>query len=247
MSYDMVEEDVPPFQNRVGDHVIHGSNNSCLILGRDRAKKGPATIKDGLGTIDDSGKGKGTGVAHLIAGRMDKKGDPDFDKDSSFLYLSMKTNPDENLGITSVEKEQKKLPAAVVKSDAVRLVFRKDIKICVSDGKNYLFMDGDKVTVKIGDKSSIEMDKSTCKVFIDKTKITLDGSEVKIDSPKVHLTGGCQKPWEKLFDSIIKAVEQHDHMTAVGPSSPAIGGPGTGSPDSQMLSNFAQWQADVEN
>jgi hypothetical protein len=242
----MVEEDVPPFQTRVGDYAVHGSNNSSLILGRDRAKNGPATIDDGLGTVDDGGKGKGTGTAHLVAGRMDKNGDPDFVKDNAFLYLTMKTNPDENLGITSVEAEQKKIAAAILKSDSVRLVFRKDIKVCIEDGKNYLFMDGSKVTVKIGDKATIEMDKGKCRIDIDKTKISLDGSEVKIDSPKVHLTGGCEKPWEDMFQSLIDFDEKHNHMTGVGPSSPATGGPATAAVDTPLQQKFSTWKQKVE-
>jgi len=246
MSYDMVEEDVPPFQSRVGDYVLHGSNNSCLILGRDRAKNGPATVDDGQGSADNGAKGKGAGSAHLIAGRMDKKGDPDFKKDSSFLYLSMKTDPDANLDITSVEKEQKGLPAAILKSDSVRLMYRKDIKVAIETGKNYIFMDDTKVTIKIGDKASIEMDKSTCKVFIDKTKLTLDGSEVKIDSPKVHLTGGCEAPWEDMFQALIDFDENHNHMTGVGPSSPGQAGPASVPKDVALKQKFQTWKQKVE-
>ncbi len=161
MSYDIVKEDVPRFIRRVGDQVVQGSNNSVLILGTDRAKAGPAGLADGLGHAKASNDGKGTGTAHLVVGRADK--DPDLKKDLAYLYLSMKTKVDSNLELENVEKASNDLPAAILKSDAVRLVFRKNIKIVLDGGKNYIYLDSDGCTIKI-DQSFIKMTSDTITV-----------------------------------------------------------------------------------
>lgn len=148
MSYDIVSEDVPSFTRRVGDYVVQGSNNTIGIFGTDRAKKGPATIDDGLGTLEAAGGGKGTGVVHFIAGRGNKDGNPDLDADLSYLYLAMKTDVDKNLGLTGVEADAGQGPAGIIKSDTVRLVFRKDIKISTADGKTYIYIKKDRIVLE---------------------------------------------------------------------------------------------------
>lgn len=235
MSYDIISEKVPGFTRRLGDQIVQGSNNTIIILGTDRAKKGPAKLGDGLGHPTASGNGKGTGTIHLIAGRKDVDGNPDFSTDDSFMYLSMKTDVDDNLGLSSVEKSRSKIPAAVIKSDSVRFVYRKDLKICIHDGKNYIYMDDNKVTVKIG-ANIIQMDGKELKADVGMTKAKMDGKQieftngtanvnmtagvVKVNSPVFKIAGGCEMPWKTLFTAIDGALKGHGHMTAVGPTTP---------------------------
>lgn len=237
MSFDVIQEEVPSFVRRLGDHVSQGSNNTIIVLGTDRAKKGPAKIGDGLGHIKAADKGKGTGTIHIIAGR--KESDPNLDKDDSFIYISMKTDVDDNLGLTSVENSQKGKPAVIVKSDCVRMVYRKDLKICLHDGKNFIFMDEKKVTVKI-DKNLIEMDGSKLKAEVGSTKVLLDGNQidlsngsvdinatsslVKVKSPQLKFSGGCETPWKTLFTALDAYMKGHNHHSAVGPTTPATAG-----------------------
>lgn len=148
MSYDIVEEVVPPFTKRIGDYVAQGSNNTIMIMGTDRAKKGPATIADGLGHAKAAGGGKGAGSIHLIAGRKDKDGNPNMDKDAAFLYLSMNTEVDKNLGLSSVEGDAGKAPAAVLKADTVRIVVRKDLKFSFDGGSTYITLSKDKIVLE---------------------------------------------------------------------------------------------------
>ena len=171
----MLQEDVPAFKQRVGDHVFHGSNNSCVILGRDRAKDGPASVDDGIGGQ------KGTGVVHLIAGRKDPSGDPSFKSDDSFVYLAMKTRVDSNLNLqTKGVAQDNDVPAAVLKSDHVRVVSRKNVKIVMEDSKNFVFLDGDRALVSIGDGSD------TIEVTKDRTTISIQGgSSVVIEKGQV--------------------------------------------------------------
>ncbi len=133
MSYDLVPEDVPGFVRRIGDYVAQGSNNALLVLGTDRAKKGPASVEDGLGSVKSTGGGKGSGAALIVVGRKDKDGNPDLDKDSAYLYLSMNTDGDAVLG-TTMEGDGGKGAYGILKSDGVRIIGRKTTKIVGGNG-----------------------------------------------------------------------------------------------------------------
>lgn len=262
MSYDLIQEDdVPPFTRRVGDTVYQGSNNSILIFGTDRAKDGPATIDDGLGTLKDGGKGKGTGIIHMIVGRKDKKGDPDFQKDLSFVYLAMKTKLDTNLkadlkGDAKLAADND-VPGAIVKSDHIRLMARKNVKILLEDSTNFIAFDKDKLCLSMKDgKNYVMMEEKKTTINVgDNTIITIDGDgkkitvkskdKVVIDAKECHLNGGCEKPWDTLFKKLIDFDENHNHPTGVGPSGPGMAGPTSTSPDSALKQAKADWDSKV--
>ncbi len=238
MSTDGVVEKVPKFVRRIGDAVYEGSNNTLIVLGTDR----PGNSASGLGHPKSSGAGRGTGTIHLVAGR--KNADPDFAKDSAFVYLTQKSKVDKNLGLSGIEQSDDDVAAGIMKSDHIRIVGRKNIKIAANDDeKHYLFMDGKKVTVKWGD-NTIEMDEDKAVITVAGTKLTLDGIMVKIDSPKINLVGGCGAPLEKLLDTLTQAHSLHTHMTAVGPATPPSLGVGPGdSPNSPALAAvYASWK-----
>lgn len=201
--FDLVEDDVPPFIRRVGDHVSFGSNNVIQIMGTDRAKKGPAKISDGLG-VGGQKESAGTGTYHVIAGRQDEEGNPDFVKDLSFIYLSMKTDADTNLGTESIEKASEPGPAFIAKTDAVRLVARENVKIWIDGSKSYIFLDKDSCVVRIGS------------AFVKMT----DG-KIVVDGDNIELGEGAT---EKLVkgNAFMQLYLNHTHTCAVGPSTPPV-------------------------
>ena len=256
MSADIVIEDVPRFVRRYGDHVIEGSNNTIVIFGTDRAKKGPASIDDGLGHIKATGKGKGTGAIHLIAGRAGK--DPDFSKDDSFIYISRKTDVDTHLGLENVEQKSSERPAIVVKSDDIRIVGKNDIKISTAEGKEFMFIKDkklklkvgnnfihitdDDVTVDVGGASKIVMNNTTIKMSIGSSMITMTSSGTEIKSPKVSTIGGSDSPREQWHQEIMNAILTHGHMTAMGPTLPVSAG--APPPNPTIVSGLAaKWTA----
>lgn len=202
MVFDIIQEDVPGFVQRVGDHVLQGSNNTIIILGRDRAKDGPASVRDGLGVSGSPNKGKESGTIHMIAGR--DRPDPDFDKDRSFVYLSMKTRVDENLGLENFGGASNDTAAFVGKSDAVRLVFRKDIKITFDGGKNYIYID-----------------KDGCTINIDKSFLKMTSEKIVIESGKIELGDGASHKII-LGDNFKTFFMRHKHPTGTGPSGEPI-------------------------
>ena len=245
MSKEVVSEEVPQFTRRIGDHVIHGSNNTTIILGTDRAARGPAGVGSGLGHVKADGGGKSTGTVHIIAGRKNKSGDPDFEADSSFLYLSMKTKVDENLGLDSVEKKSNDVAALVGKSDSVRLVFRKDIKIASQDGKRYIYADDKYIIVKIG-KNIIKMDENEATVEVGKSRMVMDADKTvvsvagstftmkphgtQLDTAVLKVGGAAVNPRKQFFDSFVEYALNHGHVGPTGPT-----GPGSAAPVSAPL------------
>lgn len=134
MSYDIIKEDVPILVKRHGDRVIAGSNNSMMVFGTDRAAPGEATIDSGYGDQQNAGSW------HVIVGMHSTN--PNFDSDDSFIYLSRKTDVDKNIRLESVEFSSNGGPAAILKSDSVRIVAREDMKISVGSCYITLKKDG---------------------------------------------------------------------------------------------------------
>lgn len=239
MSMDLIQESVPPFTKRIGDRVIQGSNNTMIIMGTDRAAHGPADTNSGLGNSDGTDGGKGAGAIHLLVGRADKDGNPDLDKDPAYIYISAKTSVDDNLALTSVEKSSNGKSAVVVKSDDVRIVFRDDMKISSDDGKQYVY---------VGDHAVISVGGNTVKVATDGVVITVGGSTVtvkangaEISSPFFRVGGGAAGPRQDMFNSLVQALLNHSHMTAVGPATTFSTSPMNASLVSDMTGKLASF------
>lgn len=209
MSYDIVQEQIPPFTKRLGDWYAQGSNNALIVLGTDRAKKGPATINDGLGSIKSVNGGKGAGAALIVVGRKDTAGNPDLDKDSAYLYISMKTDGDKHLG-TTMEGDSGQIAYSIMKSDGVRLVARKDVKIASDDGKNYFVLNKSSIVIKVGSST-----------------ITIQENKVVVDSKRIELGPGANQgavlanQLKDVLTKLNQRLESHSHGP---PGSPPVPG-----------------------
>lgn len=144
MSDKPVKEQVPSYEKRQGDRVVEGSNNVTVILGTDR----PSDINSGFGTVNSEDGGKNSGTYHVIVGRENK--DPDFKNDKAFIYVSSKSNIDDNLDL-DIEEKNNKISAAIVKADSVRIIARQDVKITAGDGA-YIYLKQDGRIVLDGNK-----------------------------------------------------------------------------------------------
>tara|TARA_Y100000593_G_C4265358_1_gene314471 strand:+ start:258 stop:1193 length:936 start_codon:yes stop_codon:yes gene_type:complete len=135
------------------ENYIFNDNNAHIILGRDRV----STKDTGYG-----GMGRPTAASiHLIAGMKgymasewdsDKgvKANPDPQLDAAFLYLSQKTDVDENYNLAHGSSGFSRTKSAgIIKADAVRLVGRENIKLitgcCFKKERNS--QDGDIVSI----------------------------------------------------------------------------------------------------
>lgn len=208
MSLRKVVEPVPrSFVRRDGDWAQEGGNNTLIVMETDRASPGPATVDDGLGTVEAPGGGKGTGAIHLVAGR--RSSDPDMAADDAFVYLSMKTQADDNLKL-SANGATNSTPAAIVKSSAVRLVARQNIRIALDGEGSYVFIDADQIEIRLGE--------SFLRVKPD--RVTIEGGTIELGK-------GAGREHVNLGDTFTDAFLNHFHQTAVGPTSQPIGSQGS--------------------
>lgn len=123
-SSDFAKEEVPDFTGRVGDRIIHGSNNAMILLSRDRVTSPSSGIKDKSGTIV------------LVAGRNDKE-NLNLKDDQSYVYISMKSDIDQNMNITVGDKKSG-VACIGLKSDEIRVFAKKGMKVVVEGGDLYL-------------------------------------------------------------------------------------------------------------
>jgi len=139
---DVVAEPVPQYIEAPCETVMQGQNNSWIVMGRDR----PASRLSGYG-------GKGDTQASMIdlcVGRMSYNPksetddgevvhvDPSTEIDAARIYISQKTDIDENFYLCSGSVGNAKAKSAIaLKADGVRLVAREGIKLITrTDNRN---------------------------------------------------------------------------------------------------------------
>lgn len=130
------EQNIPKFRARIGDRVVEASNNTIIVLGRDRPSDPNSGEKTEAGTID------------IVAGRSGPD-NMDMSGDKSRIYISMKTDIDGNLGI-SVGSASGPVAAIGLKSDEIRIVARSGMKLVVENGN--VHVDGKEILLGKGAK-----------------------------------------------------------------------------------------------
>ena len=109
-------QEVPIFNKSHDEHVLEGSDNSMLRLGRDRH--------------GEIGSGHDAGCADIIVGRDGE--DPSWD-DPARDYTSAVSNIDENLK-NPTDIDEKEVSAKAISADVVRIRARKNLIIYLDDG-----------------------------------------------------------------------------------------------------------------
>ena len=142
---DSLIEPVPNFNSRPSEKVYQGSNNTWIVMGRDR----PGEVGSGYG---DQTK---AGAIDIVVGRMSsdiqttgvdsstlRPGivvcDNNLALDASRIYISQKTDVDANFNLAAGKVGSSTARAAIaIKSDAIRIMGREGIKIITGiDRKN---------------------------------------------------------------------------------------------------------------
>ena len=129
-----VVEAVPNFNQTDAEKVVQGRHNSYIIMGRDR----PRDIESGYGGIGVTQ----CGTIDLVVGLGGATGievneqdeivytDKNPELDSARIYISQRTDVDENFNLPDGQVGKSRNKSAVaVKADAVRLVARDGIKL----------------------------------------------------------------------------------------------------------------------
>jgi hypothetical protein len=125
------------------DKDQNGKSGSVdIVVGRGQ------TDKTSGKEVDNSIKKKE--VSKRVADEKIEEGDPDFAADLGRVYLSMKTDPDGNMEINFLDRNPVGVPGGVIKTDHLRIVVRKTLKMLVqpepgakeSDCSGIVFKDG---------------------------------------------------------------------------------------------------------
>jgi len=137
---DQLPEPTPEFVKADCETVYSGQNNSFIVLGRDR----PASRLSGYGGSGDTQ----ASMVDIVVGRMaskpmsqDEQGnavyaDPNFKVDAARIYISQKTDIDDNFELADGNVGNSKTKSAIgLKADGIRLVAREGIKLVTRTDK----------------------------------------------------------------------------------------------------------------
>jgi len=124
----------PIYKQAEGEHVIRGENQAYIVLGRDR----PSNKASGYGGQG----GDKCGMIDLCVGRLSSAEagqnsnmyvDPSFSADAARIYISQKTDIDDNFGLDEGSVGLSKARSAIgMKADSIRIISRQGIKLVTS-------------------------------------------------------------------------------------------------------------------
>jgi len=137
-------EPIPEFDRAPCETILAGKNNQWIVLGRDR----PGNRLTGYGGAGHShcgsidlvvgrGSSKANGMFKQAGASDDDVLNPSFFNDAARVYISQKTDPDKNCGLSpGMQGNAKGQSAVIVKADQVRMIGRGGIKIVTGQAKN---------------------------------------------------------------------------------------------------------------
>lgn len=129
-----VSEPIPQFTQAKAEKIMENGTNAFVVVGKDR----PGSILSGYGGRGDAG----AGTIDMVTGRMSHnpatvnsrnenlRADPDFKLDASRIYVSQKTDIDDNFDLVTGKVGRSTARSGIgIKSDAVRVIGREGIKL----------------------------------------------------------------------------------------------------------------------
>jgi len=130
-------EPLPTFEPSQTEKIIRGSNNSFIVLGRDR----PSVLKSGYGGKGATQAARIDLIAGLASSYRHKDGtktppnknvvvNPSFATDAARLYISQKSDIDAYMGLAPGPRDQSTGRSTIaMKADTLRMHARGDIKL----------------------------------------------------------------------------------------------------------------------
>tara|TARA_R110002167_G_scaffold15546_7_gene61998 strand:- start:3237 stop:4250 length:1014 start_codon:yes stop_codon:yes gene_type:complete len=136
-------ESVPSLESTSAETVYQGSNNSFVIMGRDR----PDIVESGFGGRGANDCGRLDLFTGLASTRRDADGEyntttgetlvsPSFATTAARIYISQKSDIDSYMGLAQgIRDKSKGLSTVAAKADTIRMHGRYDIKLITGRGK----------------------------------------------------------------------------------------------------------------
>lgn len=229
-----IMEGVPYFNKTESEVVFKNLNNSWIVLGRDR----PSTKESGLG----GNAATQCGSIDLVVGRMSSVdggpkseiwAGPNFTSDAARIYISQKTNIDENFNLVAGGVGLSKGKSGIaLKADAVRIIARNGIKLVTgTDKKNG---EGHDINSTLG----IDLIAGNDEAELSGPLQSFESGETNFLQPLIkgeNLTaaltelgeqlGDLSMRFDKFSDAQIKynsSLQYHTHITVMGPTTPSI-------------------------
>jgi len=137
---DRILEAHPHYNAAPSEAVTEGENNNFIVLGRDR----PKGLKSGYGGKGDTHSGKidiVVGMQGINVKEESEDGqrlytDPDLILDAARIYISQKTDVDDNFHLKDGKVGNVKTRSAIaIKADGVRVIGREGIKLVTGTDK----------------------------------------------------------------------------------------------------------------
>lgn len=171
----MIRDVIPSFLRRLTDKILEGTNRTRIVLGTDRKD----LISSGYG--DGGQNDVESGAIDIVAGY--KNQNPSFQEDRARIYLSSKSNPDENLELEQGPKVQGE-SVIISKAENNYILAANNLKILCGENTILINKDG---TIQIQSNNSVDIKSGQLVINISNGEISL-GTETGI--PKRILTEG---------------------------------------------------------
>jgi len=134
---DSLIEPVPTYNRSNSENIIQGTNNTWIVLGRDRPGEVASGYNNqtGAGTIDIVVGRMSSDIQQSIINEQSFRQEPlavdnNLAMDASRIYISQKTDVDANFNLANGNVGASTAKAAIaIKSDAVRIIGREGVKI----------------------------------------------------------------------------------------------------------------------
>jgi hypothetical protein len=144
ISPEFITEEVPSFSPRVGDLQVKGSNNTLIVLGRDRP------------TNKESGQSESAGTIDIVAGRQTLE-DMDMVNDKARVYISSMTDADTNFDTGAIGSSAQPSATVALIADEIRIKARQGMKIvstadAIIEGANILIGNNASQKAVLGDQ-----------------------------------------------------------------------------------------------
>ena len=138
---------------------------------------------------------------YAVVGRQGS--DVDMVGDRAYLYLSMKTDVDDNVRTSGFGGSRKATAAAVLTADSVRIVAREDLKISVAGGKSYVVVTRDGIVLegdlKLGAEAQERIVKESFRSVYDGHFHVAPGTGGPTSGPSVPIEDSCLTARTRAF------------------------------------------------
>ena len=219
---DRILEAHPHYNAAPSEQVLEGENNTFLIMGRDR----PRGLKTGYGGKGDTHAGRIDIVAGMQGVNVKEENadgqrvyiDPDPILDAARIYISQKTDIDDNFHIKEGKVGNAKTRSAIaLKADGVRIIGREGIKLVTGIDKY------NSQGIEISGVSGIDLMAGNISKELE--PIPKGKKLVAALEDLTKLVGNLNDAVVKLTTNQMKLVQNlmnHTHIAPFGPTSPSI-------------------------